>query len=40
VLGSVHGLTQSSEYPTICIWKKTLGPPDFFSFIPISNCSA
>jgi hypothetical protein len=37
VVGSLHGLTQSSDFP--CVWKKTIGPPDYFTFIPIANCS-
>ena len=39
VVGSLHGLTQSGEHDFPCIWKKTIGPPDYFTFIPIANCS-
>ena len=39
VLGSLHELTQSgSEWP--CLWKKTIGPPDYVNWIPIANCSS
>ena len=39
VVGSLHELTQSGEHDFPCIWKKTIGPPDYFTFIPIANCS-
>ena len=39
VLGSLHDLTQSgSGWP--CLWKKTIGPPDYVNWIPIGNCSS
>jgi len=35
----LHELTQtggySKDFP--CIWTKTIGPPDYFTFIPIAN---
>lgn len=34
VLGTLHQLTLSS-----CMFNKTLGDPDFWSAIPIANCS-
>jgi hypothetical protein len=34
-LGSLYDLTQ-----TICILNKTLGSPDYWSRIPIANCSS
>jgi hypothetical protein len=36
VVGSLHELTLH-EIP--CLWNKTLGPPDYWTFIPIANCS-
>ncbi len=38
-VGSLHELTQSGEHDFPCVWKKTIGPPDYFTFIPIANCS-
>jgi len=39
VLGSLHELTQSGgNWP--CLWKKTIGPPDYVNWIPIANCSS
>jgi hypothetical protein len=39
VLGSLHELTQNGgEWP--CLWKKTIGPPDYVNWIPIANCSS
>lgn len=38
VVGSLHELTQQGQLP--CVWNKTIGPPDYFTFIPISNCSS
>ena len=38
VLGSLHELTQTQEWP--CLWKKTIGPPDYVNWIPIANCSS
>ncbi|MGZ8783266.1 MAG: hypothetical protein ACXWZB_07180 [Gaiellaceae bacterium] len=42
VVGSLHGLTQTGNYPKDipCFWTKTIGPPDYFTFIPIANCSS
>lgn len=34
VLGTLHELTLTS-----CLFGKTLGDPDFWSAIPIANCS-
>ncbi len=40
VVGSLHGLTQTGgQHDFPCIWKKTIGPPDFVNWIPIANCS-
>ena len=39
VVASLHGLTQTGGQDFPCIWKKTIGPPDFVNWIPISNCS-
>jgi hypothetical protein len=38
VLGTLHELTQTKEWP--CLWKKTIGPPDYVNWIPIANCSS
>ncbi len=38
VLGTLHALTQSQDWP--CLWKKTVGPPDYVNWIPIANCSS
>ena len=38
VVGTVHALTLNGDWP--CLWNKTIGPPDYFSWIPISNCSS
>jgi hypothetical protein len=35
VLGTVRDLTAD-----FCIWGKSLGQPDYFQHIPITNCSA
>jgi len=35
VIGSVSELTQ-----TLCILNKTLGSPDYWGHIPVTNCSA
>jgi hypothetical protein len=35
VLGTLHELTLSD----FCFFNKTLGSPDFWSKIPIANCS-
>jgi hypothetical protein len=35
VLGTLHELTLSD----FCFFNKTLGDPDFWSKIPIANCS-
>jgi hypothetical protein len=37
-LGTLHELTLAKEWP--CLWKKTIGPPDYVNWIPIANCSA
>ena len=38
-LGSLHELTQGGrDWP--CLWKKTIGPPDYVNWIPIANCSS
>ncbi len=39
VVASLHGLTQTGDHDFPCIWKKTIGPPDFVNWIPIANCS-
>jgi len=40
-LGSFYDLTLwGKDNPPPCVFNKTLGPPDFFTFIPIANCSA
>jgi hypothetical protein len=41
VLGSLHDVTLTGggyEWP--CLWKKTIGPPDYVNWIPIANCSS
>jgi len=39
VLGSLHELTQTGgDWP--CLWKKTIGPPDYVNWIPVTNCSS
>ena len=38
ILGTLHELTQTTEWP--CLWKKTIGPPDYVNWIPIANCSS
>jgi hypothetical protein len=40
VVGSLHELTQSGQHDIPCFWTKTIGPPDYFTFIPIANCSS
>lgn len=40
VVGSLHALTQTSGHDIPCFWTKTIGPPDYFTFIPIANCSS
>jgi hypothetical protein len=40
LLGSVYATTQTGgggDWP--CIWGKTIGSPDYWQQIPISNCS-
>ena len=39
-VGSLHGLTQNGHNDIPCFWTKTIGPPDYFTFIPIANCSS
>jgi hypothetical protein len=36
-LGTVHELTEAGDK---CFLNKTIGPPDFVNWIPISNCSS
>ena len=38
IVGSLHELTLSG-HDIPCLWNKTLGPPDYWTFIPIANCS-
>jgi hypothetical protein len=38
ILGTLHELTQTTEWP--CLWKKTIGPPDYVNWIPVTNCSS
>ena len=40
VVGSLHELTQAGQHDIPCFWTKTIGPPDYFTFIPIANCSS
>jgi hypothetical protein len=40
VVGSLHELTQTGQHDIPCFWTKTIGPPDYFTFIPIANCSS
>ena len=40
VVGSLHELTQQGQQDIPCFWTKTIGPPDYFTFIPIANCSS
>jgi hypothetical protein len=42
VLGSMHSLTQVGRGWDGCFdpINKTIGPPDYFTLIPIANCSA
>ena len=40
VVGSLHELTQNGQHDIPCFWTKTIGPPDYFTFIPIANCSS
>ncbi len=40
VVGSLHELTQQGQHDIPCFWTKTIGPPDYFTFIPIANCSS
>jgi hypothetical protein len=39
-VGSLHELTQTGKHEIPCFWTKTIGPPDYFTFIPIANCSS
>ena len=39
-VGSLHELTQAGQHDIPCFWTKTIGPPDYFTFIPIANCSS
>lgn len=38
VLGTLHELTLGGDWP--CIFSKTIGSPDYWQRIPISNCSS
>jgi hypothetical protein len=38
VLGTLYELTLSGDWP--CVFSKTIGKPDYWQRIPISNCSA
>jgi hypothetical protein len=43
-VGSLYELTRGDLVSTnssgkLCIWNKTIGPPDYVQWIPISNCS-
>jgi hypothetical protein len=42
VLGSMQSLTQTGSRWDGCfdLINKTIGPPDYFTLIPIANCSA
>ncbi len=40
VVGSLHELTLTGGKDFPCFWTKTIGPPDYFTFIPIANCSS
>jgi hypothetical protein len=40
VLGSLHELTLTGGGNWPCLWKKTIGPPDYVNWIPIANCSS
>jgi hypothetical protein len=40
-LGTAHELTltgSGGSFP--CLWHKTIGPPDYVSWIPITRCSS
>lgn len=39
IVGSLHELTLTGGHDIPCLWNKTLGPPDYWTFIPIANCS-
>jgi hypothetical protein len=39
-VGSLRELTQAGQHDVPCFWTKTIGPPDYFTFIPIANCSS
>jgi hypothetical protein len=38
-LGTVHAVTQTGGGDWPCVWGKTIGSPDYWQQIPISNCS-
>ena len=40
IVGSLHELTLTGKHDIPCFWTKTIGPPDYFTFIPIANCSS
>jgi len=40
-LGTLHELTEAGGgWSDKCFANKTIGPPDFFHWIPIANCSS
>lgn len=41
VVGSVTELTEWHRRPRrkFCFWNKTIGPPDYWAWIPVTNCS-
>lgn len=42
VVGSISELTEWHRPPNrrpFCFWRKTIGPPDYFAWIPVTNCS-
>ncbi len=39
VLGSVHELTLGGSWPCIPVLEKTIGPPDYVNWIPVTTCS-
>jgi hypothetical protein len=43
-VGSLYDLTRGDPVRTnssgkFCIWNKTIGPPDYVQWIPVTNCS-
>jgi hypothetical protein len=39
IVGSVYMLTLGSPGWCVPVIKKTIGPPDFVNFIPVTSCS-